>query len=313
VIAERFFDESGGMQLVVHAPLGGRINRAWGLALRKRFCRTFDFELQAAATDDGIVISLGEQHSFPLETSSASCAPTAEEPRSSRRLLDLADVRGPLALERDPRARGAALLGGKQGGAASSACAPRTCSRGVPGAGGACRRTTAGEIRSIPDHPLVNETIAQLPGRGDGPRGLEDVVARIESRRDPHRRVDTVEPSPLSHEILNANPYAFLDDAPLEERRARAVSLRRVRAPEARRAGRRRARPRGDRRATPVRGTGPGPTARDADELHDALLHSGGCAARSNPRRQRTSCDSSRDGSTRVRARGSTAWMDCCK
>ena len=66
IIAERFFDEAGGMQLVIHAPFGGRINKAWGLALRKRFCRSFNFELQAAATEEGINISLGEQHSFPL-------------------------------------------------------------------------------------------------------------------------------------------------------------------------------------------------------------------------------------------------------
>ncbi|MGH8057158.1 MAG: DEAD/DEAH box helicase, partial [Candidatus Entotheonellia bacterium] len=79
IVAERFFDEAGGMQVVLHAPFGGRITRAWGMALRKRFCLTFDFELQAAATDDGIVLSLGEQHSFPLESLFAMVRPAVLE------------------------------------------------------------------------------------------------------------------------------------------------------------------------------------------------------------------------------------------
>ena len=189
VVAERFFDEAGGMQLVIHAPFGARINRAWGLALRKRFCRTFDFELQAAATDDGIVLSLGAQHSFPLEIDlRASCTPTTRRRGARRRRCSQAPMfatrwrwnatRALAVLRSQRRQEGAA--------AASSACAPTTCwppsSRRRPPA----RRTTAAARSSIPDHPLVQRDHARLPARGDGPRRAASACSSdIARRRDP--------------------------------------------------------------------------------------------------------------------------------
>ena len=126
VVAERFFDEGGGMQLVIHAPFGARINRAWGLALRKRFCRSFNFELQAAATDNGIVISLGEQHSFPLDIVFEFLRPDTVEEVLTQAAAARPHVHRPLALERFARARHPALSGRAQGAAADSAHARPT-------------------------------------------------------------------------------------------------------------------------------------------------------------------------------------------
>ena len=147
-IAERFFDEGGGMQLVLHAPLGGRINRAWGLALRKKFCVSFDFELQAAATDDGIVISLGQPHSFPLDTVFGFVPSHQARDDARAGAARSADVRDPLALERDALADRAAPQG-RQAGAA----APHQDARGrhavgrVPAGAGVRARTSPGRAR----------------------------------------------------------------------------------------------------------------------------------------------------------------------
>ena len=247
-IAERFFDEAGGMQLVIHAPFGGRINRAWGLALRKRFCRTFDFELQAAATDDGIVLSLGPQHSFPLETVfSMLRADDVEE------LLIQAALQAPMfeTRWRWNATRSLALLrsrGGKRVPPPSSGCARRTCSRRCSRRRPPARTTTAAAPIEIPDHPLVRETMRDCLVEAMDVDGLRAVLEALARRRasDASAR-DTPEPSVFAHEILNANPYAFLDDAPLEERRTRAVALRRGLPADRRRADRR-PRSGGDRR-----------------------------------------------------------------
>ena len=265
IIAERFFDEAGGMQLVLHAPFGGRINRAFGLALRKRFCVTFDFELQAAATDDGIVLSLGEQHSFPLESVFSMV-------RAHRLEADLtqAALAAPMFTNRWRWnvTRALALLrhsGGRRVPMPIQRMRAEDLLAAVFPAQVACGDNHAGPIEP-PDHPLVNETLNNCLHEAMDTDGLRRVLADIESGRIETRAVETPAPSPMSHEILNANPYAFLDDAPLEERRARAVSLRRTDPdlasgigaldPEAIAEVRRQA----------------WPDARDAEEVHDALL-----------------------------------------
>ncbi|MEO6836711.1 MAG: helicase-related protein, partial [Candidatus Tumulicola sp.] len=264
IVAERFFDEGGGMQLILHAPFGARINRAWGLALRKRFCVSFNFELQAAATDNGIVISLAEQHAFPLEAvfeyvKSASVervltqallpAPMFEARWrwNATRALSIVRFRGgrkvpPQLL----RMRAADLL---------AAVFPDQA---------ACPENLTGPIR-IPDHVLVRETIANCLHEAMDLDGLLTVLRGVESGAIRTVAVDTPEPSVFSHEILNANPFAYLDDAPLEERRARAVQLRRSTRDDVNGAGIL------DPAAIAEITEESWPVVRDADELHDAL------------------------------------------
>ena len=227
VIAERFFDEAGGMQLVLHAPFGGRLNRAWGLALRKRFCVNFDFELQAAATDDGLVLSLGEQHSFPLETIFQFL-----QPKTVREVLIQATLATPLFVTRWRWnvSRSLALLRFQNGKRVpvylQRMRAEDLLAAAFPMAA-ACGDNHVGDI-PVPEHPLVQETLRDCLTEAMDVEGLRQVMERIDSQAIQVRAVESPVPSPFAHEILNANPYAFLDDAPLEERRARAVNLRRT-------------------------------------------------------------------------------------
>ncbi|HET9001969.1 MAG TPA: DEAD/DEAH box helicase [bacterium] len=227
IVAERFFDESGGMQLVLHAPFGGRITRAWGLALRKRFCLTFDFELQAAATDDGLVLSLGEQHSFPLESVFGMARRSTLEADLVQAMLV-----SPMFANRWRWnvTRALAVLR-QQGGRRVPIALQRMRSDDLMAAvfpeQVACGDNHAGPIIP-PDHPLVNETIGNCLREAMDVDGLHAILEQIERGEIRTVAVETPAPSQMSHEILNANPYAFLDDAPLEERRARAVSLRRA-------------------------------------------------------------------------------------
>ncbi len=266
IVAERFFDEAGGMQLILHAPFGARINRAWGLALRKRFCRTFNFELQAAATDNGIVISLAEQHSFPLEIVFEFLRPETVE-----HLLTQALLAAPMftARWRWNVSRALAVLrfsGGRKVPPPIQRMRSDDLLAGVFPDQAACAENLTGEIR-IPDHPLVKETIANCLHEAMDLDGLIGLLERIQTRAVRTVAIDTAEPSPFSHEILNANPYAFLDDAPLEERRARAVQLRRGLTPDL--AGGIGAL---DREAIAQVAAEAWPVVRDAEELHDALL-----------------------------------------
>ena len=266
IVAERFFDEAGGMQLVLHAPFGARINRAWGLALRKRFCRTFNFELQAAATDNGIVISLAEQHSFPLEVVFELLRPETVEHLLTQALLD-----SPMftARWRWNVSRALAILrfsGGRKVPAPIQRMRSDDLLAAVFPDQAACAENLVGEIH-IPDHPFVKETIANCLHEAMDLDGLRAVLEGIQTGAIKTIAVDTAEPSPFSHEILNANPYAFLDDAPLEERRARAVQLRRTLSPDlAAGAGAL------DPQAIAQVAAEAWPLVRDADELHDALL-----------------------------------------
>jgi ATP-dependent Lhr-like helicase len=262
LILERFFDESGGMQLVLHAPFGSRINKAWGLALRKRFCRQFNFELQAAATEDAILLSLGPQHSFPLADVFRYL-----HPATARDVLIQAMLAAPVFPTRwrwnttislaIPRNRG----GRKTPPPLQRAMADDLMAAVFPDAA-ACPENLGGD-RELPDHPLVNQVVRDCLEEAMDFDGLARVLTRIHAGEIECIARDTTEPSPLAHEILNAKPYAFLDDAPLEERRTQAVMTRRTTAndlgaldPSAIARVREEARP----------------DPRDADELHDALL-----------------------------------------
>ena len=225
IVAERFFDEGGGMQLILHAPFGGRINKAWGLALRKRFCRGFNFELQAAATDNGLNISLAEQHSFPLQDVFRFLTiDTVTE------LLQQASLTSPIfkARFRWDAGRSLQLLRMQKG----KRVPPQILrTRGddllasVFPSVAACQENIEGDIE-IPEHPLVREVMKDVLQEAMDLEGLKQVLAGIESGAIRCVAVDTTTPSVFAHELLNANPYAYLDDAPQEERRARAVNMR---------------------------------------------------------------------------------------
>ncbi len=227
IIAERFFDEGGGMQLILHAPFGGRINKAWGLALRKRFCRGFNFELQAAATDNGLNISLAEQHSFPLsDVFQFLTEQTVHE------LLQQASLTSPIfkARWRWDACRSLQLLRFQKG----KKVAPqvmRTRSddllANVFPQVAACQENIEGDIE-VPDHPLVREVMKDTLQEAMDLEGLTRLLGAIRTGSIRCLAVDTTTPSQFSHELINAMPYAFLDDADLEERRTRAVSMRRT-------------------------------------------------------------------------------------
>src|SRR3989475_936223 len=266
IIAERFFDEGGGMQLVIHAPFGARINKAWGLALRKKFCRSFNFELQAAATDNGLNISLGEQHSFPLADVFRYLLPA-----SVQQILEQAVLAAPLFTVRWRWAAGRALAllrfqGGKKIAPQIQRMRAEDLLAAVFPQALACQENIVGDI-SIPDHPLVRETMKDVLTEALDIDGLKRVLTDLVEGRIKCLAVDTPAPSAFGHEILNANPYAYLDDAPLEERRARAVDMRRA-LPEslASELGRL------DPAAIEEVRRDAWPDVRDADELHDALL-----------------------------------------
>src|SRR5438445_2246804 len=227
LVMERFFDESGGMQLVLHVPFGSRINRAWGLALRKRFCRSFNFELQAAATDDAIVISLGTQHSFPLEEVFRYL-----NSKTVRDLLVQALLDAPMFTIRWRWNAARSLAVPRfRGGAKIAAPLQRMESENLLAAVFpdqlACLEQIVGD-REIPDHPLVKQTIDDCLTDAMDIDGLEEVLCKIERGEIRCIACDLPEPSPLAAEILNARPYAFLDNAPLEERRTQAVYTRRA-------------------------------------------------------------------------------------
>src|SRR5687768_7224152 len=226
IILERFFDDSGGMQLVLHAPFGSRVNRAWALALRKRFCRQFNFELQAAATEEGLLLSLSDQHAFPLADVFRYLHPS-----SVRDILVQAFLDAPVFQTRWRwNATVSLAVSRMNGGVRVPAPLQRMRADDLLAAAfpdaAACLENIPGD-RQIPDHPLVNQTVRDcLEEAMDLPR-LESILERVHAGGIRCLARDTTEPSPLAHEILNACPYAFLDDAPLEERRAHAVQTRR--------------------------------------------------------------------------------------
>jgi ATP-dependent helicase Lhr and Lhr-like helicase len=265
IVFERFFDAVGGMQLVIHSPYGSRVNRAWGLALRKRFCRKFNFELQAAATEDNIVLSLTTAHSFDL----------AEVQRylhsaSVRQLLVEALLDAPMFTTRWRWVAGVALSlprfrGGKKVPPPLIRMDAEDLLAAIFPDQIACVENLAG-AREIPDHPLVRQTIADCLDDAMDASGLERLLCGIEAGEVRIVARDLTEPSPLALEVLSARPYAYLDDAPLEERRTQAVMARRWLAPEeAEELGRL------DVQAIERVREEAWPDPANADELHDAL------------------------------------------
>ncbi len=266
IVAERFFDEGGGMQLVIHAPFGGRINKAWGLALRKRFCRSFNFELQAAATDNGLNISLSDQHSFPLADVFHFLHAESVQP-----VLEQAVLASPIFTTRWRWVAGRSLAllrfsHGKKVPPQLQRMRSEDLLAAVFPQALACQENISGDI-SIPDHPLVREAMKEALTEAMDVDGLRQILSDIAAGKIRCVAVDTPVPSQFAHEILNANPYAYLDDAPLEERRARAVEMRRV-LPEAvlSEVGRL------DPAAIAEVRQQAWPDVRNADELHDTLL-----------------------------------------
>jgi ATP-dependent Lhr-like helicase len=266
IVIERFFDETGGTQLVIHSPFGSRINRAWGLALRKRFCRKFNFELQAAATEDNIVLSLTKAHSFDLAD-----VPRYLHSASVRRLLIEALLDAPMFVTRWRWVAGVSLAlprfrGGKKVPPQLARMAAEDLITAVFPDQVACAENLVGE-REIPDHPLVRQTIDDCLGEAMDANGLENLLKRLEAGETEVIVRDLTEPSPLALEVLSARPYAYLDDAPLEERRTQAVMSRRWLTPEdAGQIGRL------DPEAIGRVRTEAWPDPANADELHDALV-----------------------------------------
>ncbi|MDL9999141.1 DEAD/DEAH box helicase [Variovorax sp. J22P240] len=231
IVMERFFDESGGMQLVIHSPYGSRLNRAWGLALRKRFCRQFNFELQAAATEDAIVLSLSTSHSFPLDEVARYLHSATALDVLVQALLDAPlfgarwrwNATTALALPR--------FVGGRKVAPQLQRMKSEDLLASVFPDQVACAENLAGE-REIPEHPLVAQTLRDCLYEAMDAEGWLRLLRRMESGEVDVLARDLPAPSPLAAEALNARPYAFLDDAPLEERRTQAVQNRRYIDPE---------------------------------------------------------------------------------
>ena len=230
IAVERFFDESGGMQLVLHAPFGSRINRAWGLALRKKFCQGFNFELQAAATEEGLILSLGAAHSFPLDEVLRYLHPATLRETLVQALLQspIFETRwrwsSTLALA-VPRNRG----GGRIPNQLQRMYAEDLLQAVFPDAV-ACQDNLQG-VREVPDHPLVRQALRDALEEAVDASGLERIMKQVVEGAIESVARDTPEPSVFSHELLNSAVYTFLDDAPLEERRTRAVYTRRATEP----------------------------------------------------------------------------------
>ncbi|MCB9587154.1 MAG: DEAD/DEAH box helicase [Polyangiaceae bacterium] len=265
LVLERFFDESGGMQLVLHAPFGGRVNRAWGLSLRKRFCQRFNFELQAAATEDALILSLGPTHSFPLEEVFRYLHPNTVRPLLIQALLvaPMFETRWRWNATRSlaiSRFRGGTRVPPRLQRMNAADLLTLVFPDQV-----ACQENLEGP-REVPEHPLVQQTVNDCLVEAMDVTAFESVLAAVVGGEKRLVARDLTEPSPLSLEILSARPYAFLDDAPLEERRTQAVSARRWLSPS---------------QASELGALDPEaivrvqeeawPTVRDQDELADAL------------------------------------------
>ncbi|MGZ8231305.1 MAG: DEAD/DEAH box helicase, partial [Burkholderiales bacterium] len=269
LVVERFFDEAGGMQLVVHAPYGSRVNRAWGLALRKKFCQGFNIELQAAATEEGIILSLGPSHSFPLDEVYRYLHPNTVRETLVQAVLDSPIFESrwrwttTLALA-VPRSRN-----GMRVPAQIQRMYAEDLLQGVFPDAAACFENIQG-AREVPDHPLVNQAMRDALEEAMDLPGLVGILQRIERGEIECRARETPEPSVFSHELVNSAVYTFLDDAPLEERRTHAVYTRRSTEP---------------RDADDLGALDPAaiervreeawPVAATADDLHDALLLAG--------------------------------------
>ena len=267
IVFERFFDETGGMQLIVHAPLGARINRAFGLGLRKKFCLNFDFELQAAASNDAVLLSLGPQHSFPLED-----VPAFLRSHNVQDAVSQAVLRSPMftARWRWNLNRSLAVLR-RKGGRVNPFNIQRMEAADLMAAVfpslAACQDNAPAGPVEIPDHLLVRETLGDCLNEAMDIEGLKALLRRFEQAAVRLHFVDTVEPSVLAHEILGGAPFTYLDeDTEIGERRSRAVPLRRGLPVEPRELGRL------DPDAIERVRSEATPDVRSPDELHDVLL-----------------------------------------
>jgi len=273
LVMERFFDESGGTQLIIHTPYGSRINRAWGLALRKRFCRKFNFELQAAATEDAIVLSLSTSHSFPLDEVARYLHSNSAEHVLIQALLDapLFGVRWrwnattALALPR--------FTGGRKVAPQLQRMKSEDLLATVFPDQVACAENLVGE-REVPDHPLVKQTLEDCLHEAMDSEGLLTILRGLEAGTIAMVARNLATPSPLAAEVLSAAPYAFLDDAPLEERRTQAVQSRRWNTAETADDL-----VRLDAEAIASVREEAWPEARSADEMHEALVQLGAVTA----------------------------------
>ena len=266
IVLERFFDDAGGMQLVGHSPYGARLNRALGLALRKRFCVTFDFELQAAASDDAILLSLGPQHSFPLER-----VPKFLASRTVTDVVRQAVLTAPMFAVRwrwnlNTSLTVLRMRGGKKNPPAIQRMEADDLMAAVFPVLAACQENVAPGPMDIPDHLLVQQTLNDCLTEAMDIAGLRELIGRIESGQVSVVVRDTTEPSVLAHEILNGRPFTYLDDAPLEERRSRAVPLRRGLPVEPHELAAL------DPAAIERVARQVEPEPKDADELHDVLM-----------------------------------------
>lgn len=269
LVMERFFDEAGDMHLVIHSPFGSRMNRAWGLSLRKRFCKKFNFELQAAATEDAIILSLGSTHSFSMEEVFHYL-----NAQTVRHILIQAMLDSPIfeIRWRWNASRALAILrrrAGKKVPPQIQRMQSEDLIALVFPDQLACFENIQGE-REVPDHPLVNQTIHDCLYEAMDIEQLENLLCSIKAGELSLVAKDLKEPSPFAAGILNARPYAFLDDAPLEERRTNAVRNRRWLDPEqAKDLGKL------DEGAIKAVKKEAFPQAENVDELHDALVLSG--------------------------------------
>ncbi len=226
LVMERFFDDADGMQLVIHSPLGARLNRAMGYALRKKFCVGFNFELQAAATDDAVVISLGPHHSFPLADVVRFLRPDSIRETLSQAILDQPAFQSRWRWNLNRSLVVLRMRNGKRNPPPIQRMESDDLLAALFPDAAACQENVAGPIR-IPEHPIVDQTIHDTLTEALDVDGLIELWRRIEAGQVTMHCVETTEPSVLAHEILTARPYAFLDDDELPDRRTRAVSLRR--------------------------------------------------------------------------------------
>lgn len=268
IVLERFFDDAGGMQLVIHTPRGGRLNRALCLALRKKFCKSFNFELQAAANDDAMVLSLGPHHSFPLSDVPFFLSTNGIEETLSQAVLPLPIFTARWRWNLNRALTVLRFRSGKKNPPPIQRMESDDLMAAVFPQAAACQENVAGPIE-IPDHVLVRQTLHDCLYEAMDVEGLKDLIERMRDGRCEILCVDTTEPSVLGHEILNGKPFTFLDDAPLEERRTRAVRMRRGLPVEERDLTRL------DGEAIAKVREQATPDPRDPDELHDLLLGAG--------------------------------------
>ena len=226
IVAERFFDGLGGTQIVIHAPLGMRVNRAFGLALRKRLCQSFDFEIQASAIDDGVLLALNARHSFALESIF-----TMINSRTVRDVLTQALLDAPMFETRFRHVATRALsvlrnLRGRKVPAWIQRLRAQDLMIALFPGQQACFENRPARV-AIPDHFIVRETLRECLEESTDLKSLMRLMEGIENGTVRTLAVDSIAPSVFAHRLLLAWDYAFLDDGERANRRSRAVTMNR--------------------------------------------------------------------------------------